>query len=537
MTAELWARLRHLFSTAKDIRDPSARDAYLRAACPGDRKMRAEVEALVRQHEKKTPFLSVPTSLPSRMLLHYEILEQIGQGAVGVMYEARDTRLNRLVAIKVLHPWLVASPRAKTRLQNEARCASALTHPHIVTIYDLACDNGVDFIVMEYVAGKTLAQMISTGPMELRQALVNACQIAQALAKAHEAGVIHGDIKPANIMITSDGQAKLLDFGLSRVIPRTGGTALPDGNAAIGGTRLYMAPEQARRAPDQRSDVFSFGRVLYEMLSGKPLSQEAHGPRSRSSAKATRRTRLRLPQAVPPVLRKLIARCLEKNPERRWQNGRDLIRELSRVAVHIAEDTRPRNAPIASRNRPRLAASAGVAALATVGAVITALKVSPSTNLEVRGVSVPASLAPVAMSGVDQAANAYDRAVVQMNLQSYDEAKVLFGEVLRANPGHTQALYNRAVCLQNLRRFEEAIADFSLVIRRNTKDASALYHRAMCYMNLEQLNPALADLTATIDIHPTYMAYINRAKVRASLGDSVGANDDERRAEQAAKTQ
>ncbi|MDQ5858359.1 MAG: serine/threonine protein kinase, partial [Acidobacteriota bacterium] len=203
---------------------------------------------------------------------------------MGVVYKARDTHLNRLVAIKVLPPARVGDADRRERFVREARAASALNHPGIVTIHDIRSHDDVDFIVMEYVEGQTLDELIPSGGMRPAHALKHAVQIADALARAHGAGVLHRDIKPSNVMITAEGRAKILDFGLAKLAEPIEST--PDGatmtrplteEGVVVGTAAYMSPEQAEgRQLDARSDVFSFGALLYETLTGvKPFAADS----------------------------------------------------------------------------------------------------------------------------------------------------------------------------------------------------------------------------------------------------------------------
>jgi serine/threonine protein kinase len=217
-----------------------------------------------------------------RTISHFEILEKLGEGGMGVVYKARDTHLDRFVALKVLPPERVADPERKRRFVQEAKAASALNHPNIITIHDIAQESGIDFIVMEYVPGKTVDELIPRKGMRLNKALKVAVQIADALAAAHTAGIIHRDLKPGNVMVTEDGRVKVLDFGLAKlteiVAPgedeatRTLKPATEEG--AILGTVAYMSPEQAQGKPvDARSDIFAFGSLLYEMVAGRRAFQ------------------------------------------------------------------------------------------------------------------------------------------------------------------------------------------------------------------------------------------------------------------------
>src|SRR5688572_25275851 len=210
--------------------------------------------------------------MQGRTLLHYHFLEKLGEGGMGLVYKARDETLGRVVAIKVL-PGERLDPSSRSRFFLEARTASALNHPNIITIHEIASCEGTEMIVMEYVEGHTLGALLRSGPLPLSDVFEYAVQIADALAKAHAAGIIHRDIKPGNVMVTGDGLVKVVDFGLAKVQPGTvhAGDAAPTleltGARVVLGTVAYMSPEQATGDPlDARSDIFSFGVMLFEMI-------------------------------------------------------------------------------------------------------------------------------------------------------------------------------------------------------------------------------------------------------------------------------
>jgi serine/threonine protein kinase len=225
-------------------------------------------------------------AMTGQTISHYQVLEKLGEGGMGVVYKALDTHLDRFVAIKVLPPERVADPERKRRFVQEAKAASALNHPNIVTVHDITEDRGIDFIVMEHVAGKTLGQLIPRKGLPLSQTLKYAVQIADALAKAHAKGIVHRDLKPTNIMVTDDGLVKVLDFGLAKLTEplapdefaptRTmrAGEGPKTEEGTIVGTVAYMSPEQAEgKKVDSRSDIFSFGSLLYEMTTGRRAFQ------------------------------------------------------------------------------------------------------------------------------------------------------------------------------------------------------------------------------------------------------------------------
>jgi len=277
-----------------------------------------------------------------RTVSHYEIVEKLGESGMGVVYKARDTHLDRFVAIKVLPPEKVADAERKRRFVQEAKSASALHHPNIIVIYDIASDNGLDFIAMEYVPGKPLNQVIARRGLPFAEALKYAAQIADAMAAAHAAGIIHRDLKPGNVMLSGSpersGFVKVLDFGLAKLTDRADSSdreftasmrqddTPASGEGSIVGTVSYMSPEQAEgKKVDARSDIFSFGSLLYEMVTGRRAFQ---GDSRLSTLSAVLREEPKpagqIVEGLPRELERIIARCLRKSPERRFQNMADL---------------------------------------------------------------------------------------------------------------------------------------------------------------------------------------------------------------------
>jgi eukaryotic-like serine/threonine-protein kinase len=297
-------------------------------------------------------------SMIGRTLAHYQIVDKLGEGGMGVVYKARDTHLERFVAIKVLPPEKVSDPERKLRFIQEARAASALNHPNIITVHDVACEAGVDFMVMEFIPGKTLDQLIGHKGLKLNDGLRHGAQIAAALAAAHAAGIVHRDLKPGNLMVTEDGVVKVLDFGLAKltepsaseqavtetVKPRTEG-------GAVVGTIAYMSPEQAEgKKVDARSDIFSFGAVLYEMFTGRRAFQGETKLSTLSAIidKDPAPLSTIAPQ-TPPELEKLIARCLRKDPERRVQH----IGDAKLALEELREDSESGKLPVLVHARAR----------------------------------------------------------------------------------------------------------------------------------------------------------------------------------------
>jgi len=314
-----------------------------------------------------------------RTLSHYEITEKLGEGGMGVVYKARDSRLKRFVALKVLPAEKVTDAERKQRFVQEARAASALNHPNIVTVYDIDQADGVDFIAMEYVEGKTLDESIGRKGLKLKEALKYAIQIADALAKAHAVGIVHRDLKPGNVMVTAEGLVKVLDFGLAKLAETAPvGPEDPTVTAAqstevglIVGTAAYMSPEQAEgRKVDARSDIFSFGSVLYEMLTGRQAFR-------RDSPALTLAAILHLeppplPAESPQELERVVARCLRKDPARRFQTMADLKVILAELKEESESGKLAPAAPGPTRGRRRLW-TAGFAALALLAAAGAAL--------------------------------------------------------------------------------------------------------------------------------------------------------------------
>ncbi|HYN09475.1 MAG TPA: protein kinase [Vicinamibacterales bacterium] len=362
----------------------------------------------------------------------YEILAPIGAGGMGEVYKARDTRLERIVALKVLPPALAADPEFKARFEREAKSISALNHPHICTLYDVGSQNGTDFLVMEHLDGETLAARLAKGPLPADHAIEYAMQIADALDKAHRHGIVHRDLKPANVFLVKDvgaagpGVCKLLDFGLAKLgagpapgtietklltsPPRGNQTAPLTSQGSLLGTFQYMAPEQIEgQDADARTDIWAFGCVLYEMLTGR----RAFEGRSQASLLASILERQPTPMAelqpmTPPALSRLVRTCLEKHPDNRFHTAHDLRLHLQWIAEGGSAAGLP--APVvASRKRyDRLMFGVGALVLAALaGAGAWFLKPAPVTTNVVARFAMPL--------GVGQAFSRTGRRVVAIS--------------------------------------------------------------------------------------------------------------------------
>lgn len=284
--------------------------------------------------------------MDTRQLGHYEILQELGSGATGDVYLARDVRLGREVAIKVLRPDLADDPERLRRFEHEARTASALHHPNIVTIHDIAEADGVHFIVMEYVAGRTLRQLMRSGPLRVRDAVRYAIQMADGLAGAHKAGVVHRDLKPENVLVSHEGLVKIADFGLAKLLePREASTmtcsADPTSLTAEGhvvGTLPYMSPEQVQGFElDPRSDIYAFGLVLYEMVTGRRAFAQTNSALLVSAiVHDMPEAAGRMMPSLPLELDRLITRAVRKEPDRRFQSAADVRVELQEIADELS---------------------------------------------------------------------------------------------------------------------------------------------------------------------------------------------------------
>jgi serine/threonine protein kinase/Tfp pilus assembly protein PilF len=274
-------------------------------------------------------------SLPAGLRLSsYEILSPLGTGGMGEVYRARDTKLDRNVALKVLPSHLASDPLALERFEREAKAIAALSHPNILSIFDFGRENGVAYAVTELLEGETLRSRLSAGALPTRKAVEHAASMAQGLAAAHEKGIVHRDLKPENVFLTQDGRVKLLDFGLARVLAIAGsdsGSAVrtagaPTEPGAILGTVGYMSPEQVRGlSADHRSDIFSFGAVFYEMLTGRRAFQRDSAVETMMAILQEEPPQLREgSRTLPPELVEIATHCLEKRPEERFQSARDL---------------------------------------------------------------------------------------------------------------------------------------------------------------------------------------------------------------------
>jgi eukaryotic-like serine/threonine-protein kinase len=383
MDNDRWHHVDQLLQSALDL--PAVeRDAYLRNVCGGDHRLAEEVRSLLAAHDRADRFLGAPAidlaarqlagergddgsqagdPLIGQTLSHYCIVEKLGGGGMGVVYKGEDSRLHRPVALKFVSEVLASDDEARSRFQREARTASALNHPHICTIYDIGEQDGRSFIAMEYLEGATLKDRLAAGPLELETVLRLGIQIADALDAAQTANVIHRDVKPANIFISSRGHAKLLDFGLAKTYAQASReedftTKAGTIQGAVVGTAAYMAPEQARGEPvDHRADLWSVGLVLYEMVKG---------------TRPAPAVRLRVEES--PELERVISKCLETDRDLRYQRAADLRTDLERLKGGSAQPS------VKARTTIALVAAAAIGVVAAVVGYIFYPRQAPLTD-------------------------------------------------------------------------------------------------------------------------------------------------------------
>ena len=353
-----WPRLKEVFAEARAL-PADLRAAYLTEACAGHEALRHEVESLLASETHAKSFLETPavlladTTAPKLLegqrIGPYEVASRIGAGGMGEVYRARDARLGRDVAIKMLPPAFARDPDRLARFDREARMLASLNHPHIGAIYGVEQWEGVPALILELVEGPTLADRLATGPIPLTESLGIARQISEALEAAHARGIVHRDLKPANIKITPEGIVKVLDFGLAKAAasdgidnpsPSPAVTVSGTHEGVILGTAPYMSPEQARgQTVDKRTDIWAFGCVLYEMVTGRM----AFPGKTVSDCIAAILERdpdwTALPKATPPDLRRILRRCLAKDSTRRLQAIGDARLEIEEMLSGASEES------------------------------------------------------------------------------------------------------------------------------------------------------------------------------------------------------
>jgi eukaryotic-like serine/threonine-protein kinase len=395
MQAERWKKIEDIFQKALK-HDEAHRAAVIEDSCAGDESLRREVESLLAHHKDARGFIETPAFessdadksevrdqapvalQPGMRLGECEIQKLIGSGGMGEVYRARDTRLARDVAIKVLPSYVAGDPDRLRRFEQEAKAAAALNHPNILAVHQLGTYQGAPYLISELLEGSTLREQLMHGPLPTRKAIDYGVQIARGLAAAHEKGIVHRDLKPENLFVTKDGRVKILDFGLAKLVQTRHGTAdttltvlTETEPGVVLGTVGYMSPEQVRgNNADHRSDIFSFGAILYEMLSGKrafkkPTSAETMSAILNENPPLVSQTALNLPSA----LQRVVQRCLEKSPEQRFQSASDLAFALEALSEWGSTSSRAIT-PLISRMHWKWIAIGAIAILVISGFVM-----------------------------------------------------------------------------------------------------------------------------------------------------------------------
>ena len=357
MNADRYLKIDELIDAALEV-EPAKRAVFLDQACGDDPALRAEVDSLLAAYHEAEDFIESPAlevaarslaedsilSVTGKTISHYRIISLLGEGGMGEVYLGHDGRMNRKVAIKLLPAQFTQSPERIARFQRESRAASALNHPNIITIYEIGREGGVNFIASELVEGDTLRRRINRGKLKIKEAVELALQVASALAAAHSAGIVHRDIKPENIMIRRDGYVKVLDFGLAKLTEaddadtnQTGHHSHSTQAGAVLGTINYMSPEQARgQEIDGRTDIFSLGVVLYEMITGnQPFKGATPGATFDAILNSAPAAITSSSSDVSADLLRVISRALEKDPEVRYQTASDLRAELRQLQKNL----------------------------------------------------------------------------------------------------------------------------------------------------------------------------------------------------------
>ena len=399
MTPERWRQITDLFHAAR-ARNTAVRGDFLDQACAADPTVRAEVDAMLAADGAAGAFgehpvsdVAHPRSLGDGARLgSYEVVAFVAAGGMGEVYRARDTRLGRDVALKVLPDLFAPDPERLARFRLEAQVLAALNHPHIATLYGLEEIDGLQALILEFVEGPTLADRIFRGAVPLGETLLIAHQIADALATAHDRGVIHRDLKPANIKLTATGTVKVLDFGLAKVYPGAvvaspGGSGTWERPGVVRGTAAYMSPEQARGDNvDKRTDIWAFGCVLYEMLSGRAAFAGEKVSDTLAAILDGEPDWSGLPESTPPAMRRLLESCLEKDVTVRRRDAADLGLEIG-ILIHEGRSRRGRQPARSARFRGVLGFMVGasvVGALATGVWLTRREEIPPVSGLLVR---------------------------------------------------------------------------------------------------------------------------------------------------------
>jgi serine/threonine protein kinase len=425
MKPEQWQQAREVLADALDLK-PEDRSAFLDRACSSDHALRREVERLLSSSDEAlSGFLQSSalrvTLTPGTKLGDYEVKGLLGSGGMGEVYRARDTRLGRDVAIKVLPGYLSQDPDRLRRFEQEARAAAALNHPNILAVFQMGTYEGAPYLVSELLEGFTLREHLVRDPMPLRKTIDVGVQVARGLAAAHEKGIVHRDLKPENLFVTKDGRIKILDFGLAKLTQR-GTTSDHSAPTATGGTEPgvvmgtvgYMSPEQVRgNTSDYRADIFAFGAILYEALTGKRAFQKPTSAETMSAILNNDPPGIsQIMPNLPPALHRVVHRCLEKNPEQRFQSASDLAFALegsSDSEAFLLNHVVGHSSRWLWHKRPAIWF---VAALLAVGIAVPLLQVLSKPSTSIRSIAVMPFSSTMHDSQSDELSNGIAEAII-----------------------------------------------------------------------------------------------------------------------------
>lgn len=373
MTPERWQTIKELFHSALE-REPASRASFLEEACGGDEPLRHEVESLIAAHEQPAGIIDEsifglaadllaveqPVVVKGHRIGPYKIIHQIGRGGMGEVYLAQDSRLGRRIAIKLLPTRFTSDTDRVRRFRREARAASALNHPNILTIHEIDELDGIHFIATEFVEGHTLRALIQSSAIKPGMILDVAVQVASALAAAHQAGIVHRDIKPENVMLRHDGYVKVLDFGLAKLAERqvtkddSGASfiSMTTSPGIVLGTLSYMSPEQARGLPvDARTDIFSLGVMLYEMITGTvPFAAPTTGDALVALLEREPPPLAERAPDAPAEFQRILSKALAKEREDRYQTANEMLAELKALKQELELSVKLRR-PGSSRSK------------------------------------------------------------------------------------------------------------------------------------------------------------------------------------------
>ena len=455
-----WARVKTVFQSALDQPD-DLRSSFVVDACGSDNPLRDEVESLLIAHDAAGAFASADAlaSLTTASLYElsatdfdlapgarvgsYDIVGLVGRGSMGQIFKAHDSRLGRAVALKVLSPDLVPDPASRARFDREARTIASLNHPHICTIFDVGHSGRFEYLVMEYLEGETLTEILARGPLPVDVTRRYAAEMIDALDTAHRSGVVHRDLKPANVIITDSG-TKLLDFGIAKMIARDGsGSAPADAiygtrQGSVIGTAGYMSPEQARgQAVDKRADIWAFGCVLFEMLSGRPVF-------ARDTVSDTLVVILErepewslLPTTTPQSLVRLMRRCLQKDPSRRLRDIADARQDIDDLDAGAVEGQAVARPSWRARALPWVITASAIG-LVTILVTQTRRDVAPPSPLRLSVVPPEGSTwAPFDVSGAPQFALSPDAKQIALVVDDTTRVPRLWVRALDSTSGRT----------------------------------------------------------------------------------------------------